>query len=107
MFNKILSCAMEFVNEALRLEVAIQGFLFNRYCYLPGPTLGTEATKYLCPSTRLRKRAITDTIKTYDVMSGREETILPALFREREFGWDCYFRGGKVSPLRSHLRKRY
>lgn len=46
MFNKILSCAMEFVNEALRLEVAIQGFLFNRYCYLLGPTLGTEAIKY-------------------------------------------------------------
>lgn len=53
-----------------------------------------------------RKQAITNTINTYDVISGHEETILPALFREREFGWDCYFRGGKVSPLKSYLKKK-
>lgn len=45
-------------------------------------------------------------VNTDDVRPGPEETVLPALFREREFGPGCYFRGGEASPLKSYLKKK-
>lgn len=57
---------------------------------------------YVCT---LQKPAMTKTVNTDDVRPGPGETVLPALFREREFGRGCYFRGGKASPLKSYLKK--
>lgn len=71
---------------------------------MPSPVLGTTDHEILYVCT-LQKPAMTKTVNTADVRPGPEETVLPALFREREFGRGCYFRGGKASPLKSYLKK--